>query len=298
MKQISAGLQTHLENEVTSLCRCWAIERKDNVKLGFTDHDNDLVIDGTLFEKNAGMEASNVEERLGLNVDSTDITGAFQSERITEKDIEAGKYDNARVTTYIVNWSDPQQYFVDRILLVGEISREDGQFTFELRGISSLLDQTKGRHFVKSCQADLGDGACGVNLNSSSVGATATVSQTVSGSGNDFTVTGLASFSSNWFSGGHLTWTSGANSGSRIEVSHHSKQGSKASIQLWQAMSEPIEVGDTFNISAGCDKTFETCKFKFNNHLNFQGFPHMPGNGYAVRHAGNSDKLDGGPIIQ
>jgi uncharacterized phage protein (TIGR02218 family) len=38
-----------------------------------------------------------------------------------------------------------------------------------------------------------------------------------------------------------------------------------------------IQVGDTFTYAPGCDKTRETCCNKFNNILNFRGFPDIPG---------------------
>ncbi len=41
---------------------------------------------------------------------------------------------------------------------------------------------------------------------------------------------------------------------------------------------EDIQVGDTFDVIAGCRKRLtEDCKVKFNNVLNFQGEPHLPG---------------------
>ena len=51
--------------------------------------------------------------------------------------------------------------------------------------------------------------------------------------------------------------------------------------------------GDQFDIIAGCDKLFSTCKSKFSNALNFQGFPHIPGDGFALSHAGSSSGFDG-----
>ena len=52
--------------------------------------------------------------------------------------------------------------------------------------------------------------------------------------------------------------------------------------------------GDTFDISAGCDKRAATCKAKFANFLNFRGAPHMPGNDVLVRHPARETRRDGG----
>ena len=66
----------------------------------------------------------------------------------------------------------------------------------------------------------------------------------------------------------------------------------EAAIERWHAMSEPIAPGDTFSVTAGCDKQFATCKSKFANGLNFRGFPFMPGNDAVL--AGPALPLDGG----
>ena len=47
-------------------------------------------------------------------------------------------------------------------------------------------------------------------------------------------------------------------------------------------MPQPIEVGDAFTVTAGCDKSFSTCGSRFNNKVNFRGFPQIPGNDFVV----------------
>ena len=43
MKEISPEFQNHLNNEVTTLARCWVVEPKVGTAIGFTDHDEDLI---------------------------------------------------------------------------------------------------------------------------------------------------------------------------------------------------------------------------------------------------------------
>ena len=50
-------------------------------------------------------------------------------------------------------------------------------------------------------------------------------------------------------------------------------------------MPEQIEAGDTFVVTAGCDKRFDTCRARFNNAVNFRGFPHIPGNDFITSYA-------------
>jgi uncharacterized phage protein (TIGR02218 family) len=109
---------------------------------------------------------------------------------------------------------------------------------------------------------------------------------------------GLGAFAADWFAGGLLTWTSGANAGRAMEVKRHAVADGTAEIELWRSMTSSIAPGDAFAITAGCDKTFATCKAKFANGVNFRGFPHIPGNRYVLAtpapgHAGN----DGGSMF-
>ncbi len=47
--------------------------------------------------------------------------------------------------------------------------------------------------------------------------------------------------------------------------------------ELWLSPPFKVQVNDTFEITAGCDKYFDTCRSKFDNVVNFRGFPHIPG---------------------
>ena len=97
-----------------------------------------------------------------------------------------------------------------------------------------------------------------------------------------------------------MTFTGGANAGLSVEVKTHRKSDAVA-LDLWQAMPEPIAVGDAFTVTAGCDKRFSTCHDKFDNVVNFRGFPHIPGNDFVIRYpvpgepGNDGSKLRGSP---
>ena len=296
MKILSPQIKEHISNETTTLCRCWVLEISDGEQLGFTDHDDNIVLNGVICEKDAGVEAGAIEERIGLNTNTNEVAGALQSEFITSDDIDAGKYDNARVSTYIVNWQNPSENFLDQVSLIGEIVKEDGHYRMELRSLASQLDQTKGNHFIKRCQADLGDEKCKVSLDSSYFLGSGQVVDIKSSL--VLWVSGLAKFENGWFRGGHLTWVSGVNISRKIEITEHITIGDIAILHMWQPMPSDVKKHDRFSIRVGCNKEFSTCSSKFKNTINFRGFPHMPGNAFALSYAGNSDSFDGGPIIK
>ncbi len=109
-----------------------------------------------------------------------------------------------------------------------------------------------------------------------------------------FTATGLDAFASGTFTGGKLRFASGANAGRAMEVKRHALSGGIVTIELWQAMSEAVAPGDGFGVTPGCDKLFSTCKTKFDNAVNFRGFPYMPGNDLVMAAPAANQKLDGG----
>ena len=81
-----------------------------------------------------------------------------------------------------------------------------------------------------------------------------------------FLAIGIDGFEHGWFTGGTLTWTSGANAGVTARVVRHA--GSE--IELAAAPRFAVGPGDTFAVTAGCDKSFATCGAKFGNLLLYE----------------------------
>jgi uncharacterized phage protein (TIGR02218 family) len=78
---------------------------------------------------------------------------------------------------------------------------------------------------------------------------------------------------SGYYDDGVMTFTSGGNSGLSFQI----KSWDGITLYLYSALFVAVVDGDTFTISPGCDHSIATCKAKFNNVINFQGFPRMPG---------------------
>ena len=280
MKSLPPSLQSHLATGATTLAWCWRVTRSDGAVLGFTDHDRDLTFDGTTFEAATGFTASEIKDALGLSVDNLEVSSALNSDQLNADDLAGGLYDDAGVEIWRVNWQDTNQRVLMRAGSLGEVRRAGTAFSAEVRGLAHYLQQPKGRLFQSGCDADLGDARCGVDVDDPAFRGTGT---TIAASRlRLFTASGLDAFAAGWFTRGLVTFTSGANAGRAQEVKRHSLSGVTATLELWQPMALPIEAGDTFTITAGCDKQFATCRAKFANAANFRGFPHMPGNDYIL----------------
>jgi uncharacterized phage protein (TIGR02218 family) len=276
MKVLPDGLQEHLDSGATTLCWCWRLTRRDGETLGFTDHDCDLSFDDTTFEAAAGFTAGEMKDSVGLGVDNLEVESAITSDRLRADDLAAGLYDDARVEIFRVNWSAPEQRVLMRAGSLGEVSRSGSAFRAEVRGLAHYLQQPTGRLFQFTCDTDLGDARCGVDLDSSAYRGAGTIASVISA--RVFTVAGLDDFVDGWCARGVLRFTSGANAGQAVEVRSHRVQDDVVIIELWQEPAREVMIGDAVTVTAGCDKHLATCRVKFANAVNFRGFPHMPGN--------------------
>lgn len=283
MKSLSPAFQAHLDAGTTTLAWCWRIVRSDGVSFGFTDHDRTLSFGGTDFEPESGLTASEVRSGSDLSVDAQDAEGVLTSDRITETDILDGCWDNAAVEVWRVNWQTTSQRVLMRRGAIGQIRRGRLAFVAEVRSLAHVLGQTVGRTFQATCDAALGDGRCGVDLNASAFRGTGSVIDLLRDRA--FTAAGLGGFTSGWFTFGTVEWTSGANAGRRAEIIAHDLTDGIVVLTLLESPVRAITGGDAFIVRAGCDKRMETCGAKFANVVNFRGFPHIPGQDAVLRYA-------------
>lgn len=290
MRTIPAGLAAHLKGDVTTICHCWRVFRGDGVVLGFTDHDGDLLVDGTRFLASSGFSASEEEAQGGLSASAGTVAGGFSSEVISEADLAAGVYDGARVELLAVNWQMPQQRMRLSVREIGEVSRAGRQFTAELRSLAHRLDQPQGRVYGRRCDASLGDGRCRVDLAAYRGHGTVVAVRDRA----RLVVAGLQAFAGGFFTQGRLRLEAGG----ELEIDAHVLNADgTADLTLWLPSERAIAVGEAFSVTAGCDKAFATCGAKFANQLNFRGFPHVPGSDFAYSFANGERLHDGGPIF-
>jgi uncharacterized phage protein (TIGR02218 family) len=295
MSGFGPDFRAHLQGDCTTLCHCWKLVRRDGIVLGFTDHDLPLEIDGTAYEPQSGFSQSEVRSSLGMAVDSADVEGALTSERLTDGDVALGLFDGATVETLMANWRESTQFATLRRASIARISRRDGRFIAELESLAASLDKPNGRVLRRDCDARLGDGRCKVNLEADGYHGSGSV--VALSAPTNVHVSGLGGFAEGWFAHGELTWTSGLLEGRTVTVLAHRNVGDETVLTL--SPSEPLpSPDDSFEIVAGCDKSFATCKAKFSNPENFRGFPHLPGNDSAYAYVVDGLLFDGGALVK
>ena len=289
-----SALNLHLQTGATTVARAWSITRRDGLQLGFTDHDLPLTFDGLSFLPETGMTARALTQSSGLAVDNSEALGVLSDARISEADINAGLYDGAEVTTWLVNWQDVA---ARKILFeghLGEIRRSGIGFEAELRGLTEALNQPQGRVFQSQCAAVLGHAACGVDLTDPvfiSQRAIEVITDRQRLQWSNF-----SGYDMGWFTAGRLQVLDGAGKSLSAWIKADYEQAGVRVIDLWEPLRAEVQVGDQVLLQAGCDKTSATCAGKFKNIVNFQGFPFIPGEDWLIAVPASAGQNDGGAL--
>lgn len=284
----------HAAQGITTLCRAWAILRKDGKTFGFTDHDTPLSFDGVEFRADTGLSAAALAQSTGLSVDNTEALGALTDASVREDEIEAGRFDNAEVRAWLVNWADPDVRWLQFRGTIGELRRSGGAFHAELRGLTEALNRPLGRIFQKPCTAVLGDRSCRFDLDQPGYLYTGAPDRVIEG--RIFEWDNLNSFEPQWFTRGRLDVISGPAAGLWGMIKRDVIAEDARRIELWEAIRGRIEPEDQVRLTVGCDKRFETCRLKFNNLLNFQGFPDLPSDDWMMTYPTSSGANSGGSL--
>ncbi len=296
MRTLLTALAEHLDGDATTMCHCWRVTLRDGAVLGFTEHDHDLSFGGTDFWAASGFQAADSEAASGLSVEAGEVAGGFSSAAISEADVVAGRYDGARVEVFQVNWQAPDQRILLRVQEIGDVVRAGGAFRAELRRLTHRLDQVQGRIYGRRCDTVLGDRRCTVDLNNPAYRGSGAVVAVLGQM--RLRVSGIDAAVAGFYRYGVLRFASGANAGHACDIEDHRKGADGVTVSLWLPPPLPLTVGDTFTVTAGCDKSFGTCGKKFANALNFQGFPHMPGTDFAFGYADGDAVHDGRALYE
>ena len=132
--------------------------------MGFTDHDRDLTVEGVMCRAASGWTAGAADSAVGFSAGSAAVAGALDDAAITDADVEAGLYDGAAVALWRVDWDRPDLRVRLWTATLARIRREGAGFTAELEGPLAALERVVGRTYGRDCDAVLGDGRCGVEL--------------------------------------------------------------------------------------------------------------------------------------
>lgn len=255
------------------LARLWWIRRTDGFDLRLTDHDHKLTFDLFTYTPIGGVDATAIRKAGALEEQNFEARGVISSDAITYDDLRAGRYHEAEVNEYAVDWMYPwvgqlqhTRYWITETSFDGE------RWTAQVSGIPYWLRFATGEVLARNCGADLGDDRCGVALaplqETADIGTIATDRLV-------FTANSIASTSDDYWNEGTLEWISGANIGIVSKIRDY--VDSSRTITLYLRTPFAMDTSDSFTMTPGCDKRKVTCSTKYANVANFRGFEFMPG---------------------
>lgn len=147
-----------------------------------------------------------------------------------------------------------------------------GVFSLRIVGYMDLLHRDyPARVFSTQCNYKLGDDWCTVDLTTPENKITGTAA---AGSTAQLIVSVALTQPDNYWRVGRLKFTSGANRNISREV-YQSVQATTALLLRVPFPAVPA-IGDSFDLLRGCNKTRDDCVNKFDNWVNYGGFPYIP----------------------
>ena len=162
MREIPEELAARIESGAATLCHVWIVERADGERLGFTDHDRDLTVEGVVCGAASGWSQGAAETAGGLAAGSLAVGGVLDDDRIVEADVAAGLWDRATVALWRADWRRPDLKALLGRGTLSRIRREGEGFTAEIEGPLAALERVVGRTYGRTCDAVLGDSRCGI----------------------------------------------------------------------------------------------------------------------------------------
>jgi len=260
-------LELNMSN--TAWTTCLKITRTDGVILGLTEFDREITIDSVKYLSAAGYTPTVHSSSDGLAVDNADVEGLLDIAGINRSDISVGLYDLAAIELFIWDWQSGTKIKTIASGHWGECTLYQGRFVAEFRSLAQKLQQTIGRIYTAACDAELGDSRCSINI------APLTVTGTITNQTSPLQIVDTARTEANGrWSGGVLTFNSGSNINRSYEVRTSLSSGH---ITLLLPLSYNVNIGDSYTLRPGCNKSLEMCRNLYSNSVNFRGFPHVPG---------------------
>ncbi|MBV7255200.1 DUF2163 domain-containing protein [Pacificimonas sp. WHA3] len=276
MRDIPEGLAAALDAPLTSLAWLWRLVRADGIALGFTTHDRTVRWDGMDYHPAPGMVPSATIESDGLDVEGLDVSGVLSSDAIRAVDIAAGRYDGARASLMLLDWTAPEAGALTLMSgTLADLVERGAAFEARLETAETVLSRVPVELTTPECRARLGDARCGVDLKP--LRRNVTVAEIIDQSQvrvSDVDPERLYIY-------GVARPLSGALAGVDIGISRVD-----GDILIFDDAVAGLSVGDDMRLTQGCDRRWQTCRVRFGNGDRFRGEPHVPGRDAVLRYPG------------
>lgn len=266
---LNTSQQFYMADLLTFTLTSGVVARYANYDIAITYLGNTFSPNTALFERSRVRTVLGVEvDTLDLNVYSrpTDTIGGVS----WSKAAAAGLLDGAQVLLERVFMDSPPNVVGGYVNFSGSVADIDMTRTNIHITVKSTLEllniKMPRRLYQAGCQHTLYDFDCGVDKTEFAQNASVLA-------GSTRTSINFSTLKDNgYFDLGYIEFTDGDMVGNKRTVKLHSS----GTLALLYPLPLIPQVGDGFVVYAGCDKSQGTCTGKFNNVVNFRGFPYIP----------------------
>lgn len=283
-------------NDVTSQywASCWRISltKVANRVYRFTDHPEDIFLtNGEKFQAMDGMDGSAEQRRDRFQGANRDIRGLISDSQITDTDLRDGIFADSIIDEYLVDTRlagvspiSVTRYFVKGVSFDGSIWNAD------IDGIDSQYRQPVGENWGPMCRVEVfstGPGKC--NVSTDGFFETSQIDLVLEARSQFiFTVSNSLWEENGFGNDGFCTFGSGGNTGWKSRIKFHVSDTSLGTITVHERTPYDLAVGDVIIMLPGCNKQAQGtasdvahCRNRYDNILNFQGEPLIPGGDLA-----------------
>jgi len=266
-------MRTFFREELETVATYWRIFRTDGTTLAFTSHDRALRFDGIVHRAAPGMVPSAIRLTDDLSLDSAEVDGALSHDAISERDLAAGRFDNAWVEIGAVDWEtlESAQLFAGRL---GNLEQGDESFSAQLRSLKAILERDLVPRSSPTCRATFCGPGCGLSA------ARFTRRVALAAINLDDNAVQFAGIVGEDHVDGEVRFLAGPQTGLRFGVVAASAQG----LILDRPLDQTIQIGTMALVREGCAHTLSDCSNRFGNAINFRGEPFLPGNDLIARY--------------
>jgi len=187
-------------------------------------------------------------------------------------ELARGHFDGARCYLFATSWQNPVEDEEPIVAsMLGKTTLSDGRYQIEEMALVDALNQTVGKTYIAACQKKFGGqeyAGCMIDLAQLAVSGTIT---------EVFSATEFAANinpgPSDYLTGGTVRFWGANYYEYPIEISRDAGFGH---FYVFEPPPFPVVVGDDVDIVPGCRKRLSDCRDKWNNVVNFGGFPNVP----------------------
>ena len=277
MKEVSEVLRNHLNNEKHfNSCDLYELRLKSGVSYYWSESEASVSYDSKIYkgdgpiivrDKIATNSTVSVDKMtVSISTDERDKIGGVPIMAVAHN----GGFDGAEFTLKRAFFDDANKIIGVIGLFTGlcEVS-QGGGLTLKLN-VKSIVQKLNieypNRRYYPQCPYSIYSKECGVDIhNYSKKGKVTALAGT-----NAIRID--VPFANGYYAAGGIDWITGPLAGQSTQI----LKSDNGVIVYMSALEIAPKVGDTFYIFAGCDKTANNCKNKFNNFSRNRATPYVP----------------------